>query len=205
MRKGRLVLVSAPSGTGKGTVIKKLLALRDDTALSVSWTTRQPRPGEEDGVHYHFRTEDEFQKLVESGGFLEYAGIFERRYGTPAQAAFDAVGAGKMLILEIDIQGALQVMAKEGDTLSIFLLPPSMAELKRRLESRGTETPEKVASRFAAAYEELKTAHKYKYCVINDDVDTAAGKMSAILGGGGEEYLTQNYLQFIKTLQEEKA
>ncbi len=205
MGKGRLVLVSAPSGTGKGTVIKKLFTLRSDTALSVSWTTRQPRPGEEDGVHYHFRTEEEFQRLIESGGFLEHAGIFERRYGTPAQPALEAVNAGKMLILEIDIQGALQVMEKEGETLSIFLLPPSMSELKRRLESRGTETPEKIAGRFAAAYEELKVAHRYKYCVINSDIDTAAAEMSAILDGDGEKHLTNNYLQFIKTLQEEKA
>jgi guanylate kinase len=205
MEKGKIVLISAPSGTGKGTVIKKLFELRDDMALSVSWTTRQPRPGEEDGVHYHFRTEDEFQKLLESGGFLEHAGIFERRYGTPEQPALDAVNAGRMLILEIDIQGALQVMEKKAELISIFLLPPSMAELRRRLESRGTETTEKIAGRFATAYDELKVAHKYQYCVINDDVNTAAAEMSAILDGGGEKHLTNNYLQFIKTLQEEKV
>jgi len=187
MKKGKLILFSAPSGTGKGTVVEQLLKLRDDIDLSISWTTRAPRPGDEEGVTYFFKTEEEFEALIAQNGFIEHAGVYGKRYGTPRAFVQEKLDQGRCVLLEIDTQGALQVMKNEPDVLSIFLLPPSMAELKRRLAGRGTESAEKVAQRFAFSYEELKQAEKYRYCIINDDVQEAAKKVSAVIDAAGCE------------------
>ena len=204
--KGKLVIFSAPSGTGKGTVLKILLELCDDIVASVSWTTRSPREGEIDGVHYHFKTQEEFEQLASADGFLEFAGVFDNRYGTPKDFVEDNIALGKSVVLEIDIQGALQVMEKCGDYVSIFLLPPGMNELRRRLEDRGTETPEKIEKRLATAYRELGAAENYQYCIINDDINAAVDAMSDVLDGKNpENHLTAEYIDFIKTLQEERT
>lgn len=187
MKKGKLILFSAPSGTGKGTVVEQLLKLRDDIDLSVSWTTRAPRPGDKEGVTYFFKTEEEFAALIAQNGFIEHAGVYGKRYGTPRAFVREKLDQGRSVLLEIDTQGALQVMENEPDVLSIFLLPPSMKELKRRLTGRGTESAEKVAQRFAFSYEELKQAEKYRYCIVNDDVREAAKKVSAVIDAAGCE------------------
>lgn len=201
MKQGNLIIFSAPSGTGKGTVLAKLFEKLPDLAYSVSWTTRAPRSNDIDGVTYIFKTEEEFQALVDAGGFFEYAGVHGNRYGTPIAPIEAHLAAGRDVILEIDTQGALQVMAKRPDALSIFLLPPSMKELHHRLASRGTETPEKVQKRFAAAYGELEAAKHYDYCVVNDRVDDAADAIFAILRASSLR--RKNYESFIQSLREE--
>jgi guanylate kinase len=201
MKQGRLILLSAPSGTGKGTVVAQLMRMRTDLDLSISWTTRAPRPGDVEGETYFFKSEEAFQALIDQGGFIEFAGVYGKHYGTPRAYVRQQLARGRHVLLEIDTQGALQVMRNEPEVVSVFLLPPSMQELHRRLSGRGTESPEKVAQRFAFAYEELKQAEKYRYCIINDDVASAARKVSAIIDAADcEAPLLRGHIQ---QLQEE--
>ena len=183
MNKGILVVVSGFSGAGKGTVMKRLMEKYDGYALSVSATTRKPRPGEEDGREYFFRTRDEFEKLIEEDALLEYAQYVENYYGTPRSYVEEQLQAGRNVILEIEIQGALKVKEKYPDTLLMFVTPPSAQVLKDRLVGRGTETAEVIDSRMKRAVEESQGVEKYDYLVINDDLERCAKEMHSIIQG----------------------
>ena len=179
--KGLLTVVSGASGTGKGTVIKALLQKKADLFLSVSATTRKPRVGEKDGVSYHFMSRDEFEKEIAADGFLEYADVYGNYYGTLRREVDKHLAVGEDVLLEIDTQGALKVMEKIPEGVFVFLLPPSMEELKKRLLGRGTETEESAEKRLRAAAEEIARGKSYKYAVVNDEVEKAAAKIAAII------------------------
>lgn len=178
--KGLLVVISGPSGTGKGTVCKALLE-RNDFWISISATTRKPRDGEVDGVNYYFLTKDDFESKIKNKDFLEYAEVYGNYYGTPKKNALDAMNLGKDVILEIDIQGALKVKENYPEGVFIFILPPSMEELKHRIIGRGSETQESLITRFKSAYKEINYISKYNYGVINDTVDNAVKKIESII------------------------
>lgn len=180
-QQGLLIVISGPSGAGKGTICRALLEFNPNVELSVSVTTRAPRPGEKEGVNYFFRTIDEFKKMIDDGEFLEYAEVYGNYYGTPKSYVRDRLMAGRDVILEIDIQGALKIKDKFDDAVFIFILPPSMEELKQRIIKRGTESAEEVLKRFNSAYKELNFITRYNYVVINDTVDAAARKIDAII------------------------
>ena len=167
MRHGNLFVVSGPSGTGKGTLIARLLEEVPDAWLSVSATTRRPRPGEEEGVSYYFLTKEEFLSLAEEGGFLEWAEYSGNCYGTPRASVEREMAAGRQVILEIEVQGALQVREKMPEAHLVFIEPPSLEELERRLRGRGTETEEKVRERLETAKRELPYAPQYDYQIVN--------------------------------------
>lgn len=181
MEKGKTFIISGPSGVGKSTILHKLFERRKNLYFSVSATTRAPRAGERDGVHYHFSTVEEFRAQIEQGAFLEYAEFVGNYYGTPRRYVDEAMERGEDVILDIELQGANQVHAIRPETVRIFILPPSVAELERRLTDRGTESAEKVQSRLARAREELKSVHTYDYIVINDDVEHAVSELDAIM------------------------
>lgn len=181
MSKGILVVVSGFSGSGKGTVMKRLMEKYDNYALSVSVTTRNPRPGEKDGEAYFFRTKEEFEQLIREDGLIEYAQYVENYYGTPRKYVEEQLSAGKDVILEIEIQGALKVKEKYPDTLLLFVTPPGARELKERLVGRGTETMEVIESRMKRAVEESEGMDQYDYLVINDDLDTCVKEMHRII------------------------
>ena len=180
-KKGLLIIFSGPSGSGKGTIMKSLLASRDDTVLSVSMTTRAPRPGEIDGYHYHFVTHEVFQKTIEEDGFLEYAEYNGNFYGTPEAPIRRLLSEGKNVMLEIEVQGAEKVMDHRSDVVSIFITIPSYAELERRLRGRGTETEEVIQGRMKTSQYELSRAFRYQYVVLNDEVDKAVDRISTII------------------------
>ena len=181
MRKGKTFIISGPSGVGKSTVLRKLFEGRDDLYFSISATTRAPREGEEDGVHYHFITIPRFQELIEAEALLEYAEYVGNFYGTPKKFVDRAMNEGKDVILDIEVQGALQVKSKRPETVRIFIAPPSWEELERRLKSRGTDSEEKIQKRLLRAKAELQTADVYDYFVINDSVERAVQEISAIM------------------------
>lgn len=179
--RGMLIVLSGPSGSGKGTIIKKLLQSRDDTVLSVSITTREPRPGEQEGVHYFFRSREEFEARIADNALLEFAEYNGNYYGTPEDAIKQWLATGKNVLLEIEVQGAEQVMNHRSDLVSIFITIPSMAELERRLRDRGTETEDKIRGRMAVARRELSRAFRYDYVVLNDEVDLAVARINTII------------------------
>ena len=181
MKRGKTFIVSGPSGVGKSTVLKALLEQRRDVYFSVSATTREMRPGEEDGVHYHFLEVDTFRQWIARGEFLEYAEYVGNFYGTPKRYVDEAMDRGEDVILDIEIQGAIQVKRKRPETVSIFIAPPSWTELERRLTERGTDSPDKVQKRLLRAKVEFQTAHTYDYFVINDNVDNAVRELEAIM------------------------
>ncbi len=174
-RAGRLIVVAGPTAVGKGTVVARIRELFPNVLFSVSATTRQPRPGETNGVHYYFVSSDEFDKLVETGQMLEWALVHgENRYGTPRKPIVDALNAGQNVILEIDIQGAWQVKESMPSAILVFLAPPSWEELVRRLTARGTESVDEQQRRLETATAELEAQGRFDYTIINDDVDRAA-------------------------------
>ncbi|MGL5647541.1 MAG: guanylate kinase [Clostridium sp.] len=181
MKKGVLLVISGPSGAGKGTICKALLEKHNDLHISVSATTRSPREGEVDGVNYHFLTKETFKEKIEKNEFLEYAEVYGNFYGTPKTDVQKLLNSGKNVILEIDIQGALKVKENSEDGIFIFILPPSMEILKQRIINRGSETPESLMTRFKAAYKEINYISKYNYAVVNDEVDLAVSKIEAII------------------------
>lgn len=181
MMRGLLIVISGASGTGKGTVCKKLLADLPQVAYSISATTRAPRPGEVDGREYYFLTREEFQAWIAEGKFLEYAEVYGNFYGTPINKIEERLKRGEDILLEIDVQGALNVKRKCPEGVYIFLLPPSLEELKNRIEGRGTETPESLSRRLENAVAEIKIGRGYDYAVVNDSVDNAAAQIKAIL------------------------
>lgn len=180
-KRGLLMVVSGPSGCGKGTVLGRLLKENPNVFYSVSATTRAPRPGEVEGVHYFFLSKEQFEEKIKTGGMLEYANYVENYYGTPAQAVEDQRSLGHDVILEIEIQGAMQVKAKCPDAVMVFVSPPSMEELKRRLIDRKTESEEVVNNRLKTAEKEMKAISKYDYVVVNDEVENAVSSLKAIL------------------------
>lgn len=181
MQKGKTFIISGPSGVGKSTVLKALFEGRDDLYFSVSATTRAPREGEIDGVHYHFIEPEEFMQWINDDAFLEYAQYVGNFYGTPKKFVDAAMDEGKDVILDIEVQGAMQVYAKRPDTVRIFIAPPTWEELERRLTKRGTDSPEKIQQRLLRAKVEMKTAADYEYFVINDTVETAVAELKAIM------------------------
>ena len=181
MKKGLLLVISGPSGVGKGTVVKALLEKKDNIGLSISCTTRSPREGEIDGIHYYFITKEKFEQMIEDGAFLEYAANFSNYYGTPLDKVQEQLSAGRDIILEIDVKGALNVKKKVPEAVLIFVLPPSLEILKARLAGRGTETPEQVEKRFAEAEHEIKIGEQYDYRIVNDTVAQAVDDLIGMI------------------------
>lgn len=181
-RKGLLLVISGPAGVGKGTINLSLISRNSDIRMSVSATTRPPRPGEIDGVHYFFKSEEEFQKMIESGAFLEYMRVFNTHfYGTPKSFVEQELAEGRSVILEIDVQGAMRVKAAYPDAVLIFIAPPSMSELKSRLIHRGTESSEAIERRFETAFQEMEFVDRYDYVVVNDILDLAIARTEDII------------------------
>ncbi len=200
-RKGVLTVISGFSGAGKGTLVKKLLQDYDNFALSVSMTTRKPRPGEKDGVEYFFVDQDEFEKKIEENGLIEYARYCDHYYGTPRSYVEQQLAAGRDVILEIEIQGALQVKKKFPEALLLFVTPPSAAVLKQRLEGRGTETGDVIAKRLARAYEESEGMDAYDYIVVNDDLELCVRQLHGMIEAARSEPVRQS--GFIREIREE--
>lgn len=178
--KGLLLVISGPSGAGKGTICKALLD-KNDFWLSVSATTRQARQGEIHGKNYYFINREEFLKRIDNNDFLEYAEVYGNFYGTPKSSVIEMLENGKDVILEIDIQGALKVKEAFPEGVFIFILPPSMEELKKRIIKRGSETPESLMTRFKSAYKEINYVSKYSYAIVNDEVEEAVKKIESIV------------------------
>ena len=200
-KKGLLIVISGFSGAGKGTLVKALLQKYDDYALSVSMTTRAPRPGERHGVEYFFSTREEFEKTIEEDGLVEYATYCGNYYGTPRAYVEEQMAMGKNVILEIEIQGALKIKEKFPESLLIFLTPPSAAELKRRLEGRGTESAEVIAQRLARACEESEGVEAYDYIVINDILEECVDNVHDLVEAARQTPVRRK--EFIKEIREE--
>jgi len=181
-RRGVLFVLSSPSGAGKSTIARKLLAAEDDLSMSVSATTRSPRPGETDGKEYHFVDLEEFRRMVADHEFLEWAHVFDNRYGTPRAAVEAMLSAGKDVLFDIDWQGAQQLFQiAGGDVVRVFILPPSMAELRQRLVSRNTDSEAVIEGRMARAAAEVSHWDGYDYVLVNDDVEDCFRKVQTIL------------------------
>ena len=181
MRRGKTFIICGPSGVGKGTVVARLLASNPNLYFSVSATTRQPRHGEVDGVHYHFLSREQFQQWIAEDAFLEHAEFVGNYYGTPKKYVDAAMDQGRDVILDIEIQGAEQVHQQRPEAVRIYVAPPSWAELERRLIGRGTEDMEKVRSRLERGKQEFAAASSFDYFVINDTVDNAVTEISAVM------------------------
>lgn len=181
MRDGFLLVLSGPSGVGKGTVCERLLEKRDDIQYSISATTRKKRPMEVNGENYYFLSLDDFQDKIKEGEFLEYAKVHGNYYGTPKSYVTDTVDKGDIVILEIDVQGALQIKENYPEAVFIFLLPPDLKELRNRIEKRCTEDKETIDLRMKNAQKELSFIDKYDYGIINDDVESAVNKVECII------------------------
>ena len=181
MNRGTLFIISAPSGTGKGTIVAQLLASDPSIYFSVSATTRSPREGEVDGVNYLFISRDEFINLIDNGGMLEHAEFCGNFYGTPKKEVDDNLDKGRDVILEIETVGAAKVMSACPEAVSIFILPPSLSELRRRLEKRGTDSPEVIERRIAEARAEVEMSRNYDFVVVNDDLDEAVDQIKAVM------------------------
>ena len=195
MERGKTFIFSGPSGVGKSTILKGLMEKRKNLYFSVSATTREPRPGEVNGVDYHFLKEETFHFWRAQGEFLEYAQYVGNFYGTPKRYVDMAMEEGKDVILDIEVQGAIQVAEKRPETVRIFVAPPSWAELERRLNERGTDNPEKIRQRLHRAKEEMENASIYDYIVINDSVEQAVAELDAIMTA--EHCRTQDRLKVI--------
>ncbi len=181
-KQGSLIIISGTTCAGKGSVIKKLLANHNDIVLSISYTSRPKRESEIDGVDYYFVTKEEFEKKIAAGDFLEYAQVhYGDYYGTPKKEIIKQLEKGKDVILEIDVQGAKQIKEKFPETILIFIMAPSMEEVKRRIKMRGDENDEQIVNRFRHAYQEINQVNNYNYVVVNDDLQEAVSKVEAIL------------------------
>jgi guanylate kinase len=179
--KGRLLVVSGPSGAGKGSISKRIVEEVDDLIYSISMTTRAPRPDEIDGKNYYFVSHAEFEETIEQNGFLEYAKVYGEYYGTPRAQVIKNLEEGKDVVLEIDIQGAMNIRKAYPKGVLIFILPPSMAELRTRITGRGSETKNDIELRLGEALKEIAYIDKYDYCVVNGDLDEAVSRVKAII------------------------
>ena len=200
-KKGILIVLSGFSGAGKGTVVKELIKQYEDYALSVSMTTRAPREGETHGVEYFFATREEFEESIRTGGLLEYAGYCDNYYGTPKAFVEAKLAEGKNVILEIEVQGGLQIRERYPESLLLFVTPPSAEELERRLRSRGTETEENIRKRLARAAEEVPSMPDYDYIVINDKLQDCVEEIHALVDAAANDPLRKK--EFIKTIGED--
>ncbi len=181
-RRGLMLVISSPSGAGKTTLSRMLLEKYEDVSLSVSATTRAPRPGEEDGVHYHFVDRAQFESLIERREFLEWARVFDHFYGTPRAAVEERLSAGKDVIFDVDWQGADAIHDQmPNDVVSVFVLPPTIKALRERLEARPGSDPEKVKRRMAGARNEIRHWRRYDYVIVNRDLDDAFEELEGIL------------------------
>ncbi|HMB72532.1 MAG TPA: guanylate kinase [Gammaproteobacteria bacterium] len=187
-----LILLSAPSGAGKTTLVRALLEREPDLRFSISYTTRKPRAAERDGRDYFFVAEQEFREMIAAGEFLEYAQVFDNWYGTGRAHVESLLAAGHTVLLEIDWQGARQVRAAFDSACAVFVLPPSVAELERRLKARASDTAEVIARRFADALADMSHWREFDYALVNDDVDTAADELHGIIHGESERCSTRN-------------
>ena len=202
--KGILIVVSGFSGAGKGTIMKELLKKYEETyALSVSATTRTPRPGEQEGREYFFRSVEEFEKMIAKEELIEYARYVENYYGTPRAYVEQMLEAGKDVILEIEIQGALKVREKRPDTLLLFVTPPNGDELKNRLTGRGTETQEVIEARLSRASEEAEGVEAYDYLLINDELDICVEELHEIIRSEHRRLTRQQNIEKIAKIREE--
>ncbi len=181
MNKGLLIVISGPSGAGKGTIYNKVLALRPEIKKSVSVTTRAPRKGEQEGVHYYFRTIEDYQKMIADGAFLETAAVYSNYYGTPKAPVFKMLADGSDVMFEIDTFGNKQIRAKYPECVSIFIMTPTFAELERRLRDRNYESEDSINTRLGNARRELGEYRDFDYIVFNDDADRAAAEVAAII------------------------
>ncbi|TJY43260.1 guanylate kinase [Cohnella pontilimi] len=181
MNRGLLIVLSGPSGVGKGTVCSALRGKQPELIYSVSATTRPPREGERDGVNYFFKSREQFQDMIRNDALLEYAEYVGNFYGTPRDFVEKTLDEGKDIILEIEVQGALKVKEKFPEGVFIFLLPPSLGELKQRIVGRGTESQATIEHRLSVAVEEMNLLYHYDYAVVNDDVDSACARIGAIM------------------------
>lgn len=201
MSKGVLTVVSGFSGAGKGTVMKRLIQKYDDYALSISVTTRNPREGERDGIEYFFKTKEEVETMIENDEFLEYARYVDNYYGTPRFYVEEMLAKGKNVILEIEIQGAMQIKAKNPEAVLVFVTPPSFEELRNRLVGRGTETADVIESRLRRASEEAEGMLSYDYILVNDQVEDCVDRLHQIILS--ERAKAQRNEEFINTIQQE--
>lgn len=198
---GKLFIISGPSGAGKGTICKRLVE-ETKVQISVSMTTRGPRPGEVDGVSYYFTTREEFQKEIDEGGFLEYAEVYGNYYGTPKDKVIEKLKQGVDVVLEIDIQGALNVKSAYPGGIFIFILPPSMAELRKRITGRGSETEEAINLRLSQTLKEVSYIDKYDYCVVNGELEEAVARVKAIVTAEHSR-VSQDVYKLIEQYKEE--
>ncbi|NLL05148.1 MAG: guanylate kinase [Clostridiaceae bacterium] len=180
-REGLLVVVSGPSGTGKGTLLNNIRQKENNIKFSVSATTREPRDGEVEGVNYFFKTHEEFDSMIKKGELVEWVKYCDNYYGTPKRCIEDTIKSGFDCLLEIEVEGALNIKSIYPDCVSIFILPPSFDELRRRIEGRGTEKPEAIQKRMEKAVKEMKFVDKYDYVVVNDDIEEAVNSIKCIL------------------------
>lgn len=201
MSKGVLTVVSGFSGAGKGTVMKRLIQKYDDYALSISVTTRKPREGERDGIEYFFKTKEEVETMIENDEFLEYARYIDNYYGTPRFYVEEMLAKGKNVILEIEIQGAMQIKAKNPEAVLVFVTPPSFEELRNRLVGRGTETADVIESRLRRASEEAEGMPSYDYILVNDQVEDCVDRLHQIILS--ERAKAQRNEEFINTIRQE--
>ena len=201
---GSAIIISGPSGVGKSTVCSRVREMFPDLQFSISCTTRKPRPGEVDGVHYYYLSKEEFEKRIANGDFIEYARVFDNIYGTLASEVIQRVTAGQDVFLDIDVQGAIQIQeaAEKNELLKkvcefIILAPPSFEILENRLRSRASDSAEQIEMRLAKARHELSFFRKYNYLVVNDDLETAAANVAAIIRGAGlrTDRLPEDYLK----------
>lgn len=200
-KKGILIILSGFSGVGKGTVVRRLLSDYDNYALSISATTRKPREGEEDGVSYFFKSKEEFEQMIKEDSFIEHARYVENYYGTPKAYVQEQLDAGKDVILEIEIQGALKVKEKYPDALMLFLVPPDAQTLKERLVGRGTETADVIHDRLERAAQEAQEMGSYEYIIVNDDLDICVKQVHELIQSA--HCKKSHNTAFIKELQQD--
>ena len=199
MKKGVLVVVSGFSGAGKGTVTRRLVEVNDGYALSISATSRQKREGEEEGVHYFFKTKEEFEKLIACDELIEHAQYVGNYYGTPKKYVEECLNKGMNVILEIEVVGALQVKKKYPDAMTVFMTTKDAATLKKRLVGRGTETPEKIEQRLKRAVEEAEYISSYDFILVNDDLDRCIEELKGLVESWQDQTgLNDEFIDFIK-------